>query len=119
MKSFESNFSNLFLGPVVGPVAGGFIAQTVGVKYVFIAIACACAVASILGIPLLSETYAPVIRLRLAEKSLDPEKAAQGHPALLQAHGSKLYVLWLNLSRPAILITHSLICFMLSLYMSL
>jgi hypothetical protein len=26
-------------GPVVGPIAGGFIAQTVGIKYVFVTIA--------------------------------------------------------------------------------
>jgi hypothetical protein len=27
------------VGPVIGPIAGGFIAQTVGMKYVFIVIA--------------------------------------------------------------------------------
>lgn len=30
---------NWFIGPVIGPIAGGFIAQTVGIKYVFIVIA--------------------------------------------------------------------------------
>ena len=29
----------LFLGPAVGPIAGGFIIQTVGVEWVFIVIA--------------------------------------------------------------------------------
>lgn len=29
----------LFLGPAVGPIAGGFIVQTVGIKWVFITIA--------------------------------------------------------------------------------
>lgn len=27
------------LGPALGPIAGGFLAQTVGVKYIFITIA--------------------------------------------------------------------------------
>ena len=26
----------LFLGPIVGPIAGGFIVQTIGIKWVFI-----------------------------------------------------------------------------------
>jgi MFS family permease len=29
----------LYLGPVIGPVAGGYIAETIGVKYVFVVIA--------------------------------------------------------------------------------
>jgi len=29
----------LFLGPAVGPIAGGFIVQTVGVEWVFITLA--------------------------------------------------------------------------------
>jgi len=32
-------FIIFIIGPVVGPVAGGFIAQTIGVKWVFIIIA--------------------------------------------------------------------------------
>lgn len=125
-----------WLGPVVGPVAGGFIAQTIGVKWVFIVIAStwshylwwmrlltsnlvACGLVSLVGIPLLEETYAPVIRLRRAAKSGDPEKQAAAHPHLLQEHGSKLHVLWINLYRPVHLLFNSLVCFVLSLYMAL
>jgi MFS family permease len=98
--------SNPVIGPVVGPIAGGFIAQTVGFKYIFIVIVGVSAIASIIGIPLLRETYAPVIRLRRTAKgSLDPEKAVELLPALAQAHGSKLQFIWLNLSRPVILLT--------------
>jgi MFS family permease len=97
---------NSIIGPVVGPIAGGFIAQTIGFKYVFIVIVGISAIASIIGIPFLRETYAPVIRLRRrAKRSLDPEKAAELHPALAQAHGSKVQLIWLNLSRPVILLT--------------
>ena len=111
----------MFAGPVAGPIAGGFIAQSIGLKWVFIIIACLCAVASVIGIPILRETYAPIVRLRLANKSADPEKleAAKKHPALVAAHRSKLNILWINLSRPAILLTRSFICFILSLYMAM
>ncbi|KAF9482294.1 multidrug resistance protein 4 [Pholiota conissans] len=106
------------VGPVVGPIAGGFITQAVGIKWVFIVIAISCGAASAIGIPLLRETYAPVIRLRRAAKSGDPEKVAKAHPHLLKEHGSKLHVLYINLIRPITLLFGSLVCFVLSLYMS-
>ncbi|KAF8966560.1 multidrug resistance protein 4 [Flammula alnicola] len=106
------------LGPAIGPVAGGFITQSVGIKWVFIVIAITCAAASLVGIPFLRETYAPVIRLRRARRSADPESAARAHPALMQAHGSKLHILYVNLTRPIILLCRSFICFILSLYMA-
>ncbi|KAG9221707.1 hypothetical protein CCMSSC00406_0005620 [Pleurotus cornucopiae] len=106
------------IGPAIGPVAGGFIAQTIGVKYVFVVIAAFNALSSVIGIPLLKETYAPVIRLRLAKHSADPEAAAKRHPALMHAHGNNWHVLWVNVTRPVILLTRSFICFILSLYMA-
>ncbi|PPQ86651.1 hypothetical protein CVT25_006835 [Psilocybe cyanescens] len=106
------------IGPVIGPVAGGFIAQTIGVKYVFIVIAAACGAVSAVGIPLLQETYGPVIRLRRAAKSGDPEKAATLHPHLQQEHSSKLHILWVNLERPFEMLFRSSVCFILSLYMA-
>ncbi|EEB96934.1 hypothetical protein MPER_03842 [Moniliophthora perniciosa FA553] len=51
------------MGPVVGPIAGGFL-STVGVKYIFIVIGSLSALASVIGIPLLRETYGPVVRAR-------------------------------------------------------
>lgn len=105
------------IGPAVGPVAGGFIAQTIGTKYVFIVIAAACAVSLLLGVPLLQETYAPVIRLRRARAEGDLEKAKHFHGPISDM--GKWEYLWLNLSRPVILLTRSFICFMLSLYMAL
>ncbi|KAJ3571950.1 hypothetical protein NP233_g3420 [Leucocoprinus birnbaumii] len=105
------------IGPVVGPIAGGFIAQEIGVKWVFIVIACVCGFASVVGIPLLRETYAPVLRRRKL-LSADPEKVSKVDPSLPQPEGSLLYVLWINLERPFILLFRSLVCFMLSLYMA-
>jgi MFS family permease len=107
------------IGPAVGPIAGGFITETIGFKYVFIVITALCGVAALIGIPLLRETYAPVIRLRIARKSSDPEKAAKAHPHLLQAHGSSWHLITVNLVRPFMLLTRSFVCFILSLYMAL
>jgi len=107
------------IGPVIGPIAGGFIAETVGIKWVFVVISVLCGVSALIGIPLLRETYSPVIRLRLVQKSSDPEKAALQHPTLVAAQQSKWYILWINLSRPAMMLARSFICFVLSLYMAL
>lgn len=107
------------LGPALGPIAGGYIAQTVGYKYIFVVIGGLSAISGAVGIPLLRETYAPVIRLRIAKKSGDPEKAAEAHPHLVASHGSGFQLIWVNLSRPFILLTRSLVCFVLSLYMAL
>ncbi|KAG1734164.1 multidrug resistance protein 4 [Suillus lakei] len=103
------------IGPSIGPVMGGIIAQLVGIQYVFYVIVGICAAAAVLGIPLLRETYAPVIRLHLA---LDPEKAAAEHPDLTAHHTGKWAYLWINLKRPVILLTGSFVCFILSLYMA-
>jgi len=100
---------------------GGFIAESVGIQYVFYLIVALCGVASVFGIPLLRETYAPIIKLRLDKVILDPEKAAAAaeHSALTPHHTSSWAYLWINLKRPVILVTRSFICFILSLYMAL
>jgi MFS family permease len=105
-----------FSGFVVGPIAGGFITQSIGVEYVFIIMSALCGVAALFSIPFLKETYAPVIRLHLEKSSPDSEKVAQ---ALLHKGESIWRKLWLNLSRPVELLTHSFICFILSLYLAM
>lgn len=75
--------------------------------------------ASLVGLPLLRETYGPVLRLRRQQKSADPEAAARAHPALIQAHGSKFHLLYVNLTRPIVLLCRSFICFILSAFMAL
>lgn len=75
---------------------------------------------SALAIPLLRETYAPVIRLRRAAKNGDLERFAATHPHLVQANdANKILVLYENLTRPVTLLFRSFICFALSLYMAL
>ena len=67
------------------------------------------------------ETYAPVIRMRRDLASGDPERIKNARRYLgpeVQRLGRWKF-LWTNLSRPVVLLTRSLICFVLSLYMAL
>ncbi|KAG2359620.1 hypothetical protein BDR07DRAFT_1291932 [Suillus spraguei] len=106
------------IGPAIGPAIGGFIVESVGLQYVFYVVVAMCGVAAMIGIPFLRETYAPVIRHRLDNMALDPEKTIMEHPALEQEMGKWAY-LWLSFKRPFILLTQSFILFILSLYMAL
>jgi hypothetical protein len=85
---------------------------------IYLGYSVACGVASAISLPILRETYAPVIRQRLAAMSGDPEKVAAVQPDFLKENG-KLNYIWINLSRPIVLLFGSMICFMLSLYMAL
>ncbi|ESK90159.1 mfs multidrug [Moniliophthora roreri MCA 2997] len=107
------------LGPAVGPIAGGYIAQSAGVKWVFITIAAACGLASLVGLPLLRETYAPIIRMRKAKKQ-PAKQDVESLKASVTPLGtiSRWQYLWINLSRPVMLLCRSFICFILSLYMA-
>ncbi|KAJ6595852.1 major facilitator superfamily domain-containing protein [Mycena vulgaris] len=105
------------VGPVVGPIAGGFIAQTVGVQYVYFVLVGVTSFASLVGIPFLRETYAPLVKLRWVSQSADPEKAAHLPEGISPCPG-KLHYMWTNFSRPLLLLSHSFICFTLSLYMA-
>lgn len=74
---------------------------------------------SLVGIPFLRETYAPIIQIRKLSKCKgDPEKAAKLE-MLLESKKNKLHDLGDNLVRPIVLLTRSFICFILSLYMAL
>jgi hypothetical protein len=100
---------NLHAQFVVGPITGAFIVQNIGVKYIFIVMSALCGVAALIGIPCLKETYAPVIR----------SDSKETYQILPKRKESIWHILWLNLSRPIILLSHSFICFILSLYLAL
>jgi MFS family permease len=100
------------LGPVIGPVAGGFVAESIGFKWVFIIISSFAALVGVIGILLLQETYHPMIRARLIG---DTELAISKE----QQNMTKRQILWINLSRPIVLLSTSFILFILSLFMAL
>lgn len=106
------------LGPSIGPIAGGFIAQYSDVKYVFVTIAALCGVASVVGIAFLRETFAPVIQYQIATKEGDTDRMKHLRAVQTAGSTSALGYLGVNVMRPFVYLSRSLICFMLSLYMA-
>ena len=108
------------MGPSVGPVCGGFVAQTIGFKWIFIIIAIASGILALIGILVFRETYAPVIRIRRAKKQIKAsgERTIE-HDVLLEQHMGFKHVMYINMTRPFALLFKSFICFILSLYMGL
>jgi predicted MFS family arabinose efflux permease len=98
---------------------GGFMAETIGWRYIFILVSGLSALVSVAGILLFRETYAPVILLRIAEKENTTKEVLNNNPRFAQAHGNRLDYLLTNLRRPFMLLTRSIVCFMLSAYMAL
>lgn len=108
------------LGPGIGPIIAGYVSQSIGYKWIFVIIGCMSGAAAVVGIPVLRETYAPVIQLAIAKaEGLDEEKAALLREKLFAGTGGEWGLIWANLKRPVILFTRSSICFLLSLYMGL
>ncbi|KAJ7284485.1 multidrug resistance protein 4 [Mycena rebaudengoi] len=105
------------IGPAIGPVIGGYITQRIGVKYVFVVIAALNCASSIIALPLLSETYAPVIRLKRDQRNPDQEKAGIIDNRIPEGYTTAQYFK-MNLTRPLYMLTRSMICFILSLYMA-
>lgn len=83
-------------------------------------IAAISGVLAVLSIPFMHETYAPVLRMKsdLASGEVDKVRNARRHLGPDVQLGQWKF-LWINLSRPIILLTRSFICFVLSLYMAL
>lgn len=94
------------------------LAETIGYKYIFIVIVGVAAVAACVGIPFLRETYAPIIQQRILQKQSDEESHAVSS-VLIRSRREQLGLLWTNLTRPFVMLSQSLICFVLSLYMAL
>jgi MFS family permease len=104
--------------PAIGPVMGGFMAESVGIQYDFYIVIAICGIAAVLGIPFMKESYAPVIRHRRENVGADLEESSE-HLSLTAGRMGKWAYLWINLKRPVMLLTRSFICFILSLYMAL
>ncbi|OCL05615.1 MFS general substrate transporter [Glonium stellatum] len=60
--------SGQLFGPVIGPIAGGYLNEAAGWRWIFWTLAIIGGVLTTLGILLLRETYAPVLLKRKAKK---------------------------------------------------
>jgi hypothetical protein len=73
---------------------------------------------SLIALPFLSETYAPVIRLKRDQQNPDQEKAKIIDNRIPEGYTTAQYFK-INLTRPFYMLTRSSICLLLSLYMAL
>ncbi|KAG8925807.1 hypothetical protein FRC02_009391 [Tulasnella sp. 418] len=96
------------LGPILGPVAGGFAADDLGQEWIFWILAILAGAVALVGVPLLQETYAPVI---IAKKF-----STTHHNVGVERSKNLWDILTVDMTRPIVLLTTNFICFILSLY---
>ncbi|KAH8804192.1 multidrug resistance protein 4 [Flagelloscypha sp. PMI_526] len=108
------------LGPTIGPVVAGYVGQSLEIKWIFIIMALVSAGAAVVGIPLLRETYAPILRLRRARLEGKLDLFFEEHPELAAGRTwkDKASMIWNNLTRPTLLLFQNLTLFMLASYMA-
>ena len=127
-------------GPVLGPLTGGFVAEKLGYKWVFIITSIASFVVGIYGLSLpLKESYHPLLRTRLIKRSsvngvlrevntkiTDEEKAEDRSAYRVKYENEPGYrkektseILWTNMTRPFALFFRSFILFILSLFLAM
>ncbi|KAG9236349.1 MFS multidrug transporter-like protein [Amylocarpus encephaloides] len=106
------------LGPAVGPIAGGFIAQTTTWRWVFYATTIADGIIQFVGLFYLQETYAPVLLDRKKKKLI----IETGNTALHTEFDEPDLTIWkklrISLTRPFILLGTQIIVQILALYMA-
>lgn len=106
------------LGPALGPIAGGFIAENTSWRWIFYAISIADAVVQVSGIFFLSETYGPKILQSRAKKI---RKRTQDNSFQTEVERQNLSVIrnvGNSLIRPFRLLTTQPIVQFLALYMA-
>ncbi|TFY69980.1 hypothetical protein EVJ58_g103 [Rhodofomes roseus] len=111
------------LGPVIGPVAGGWIAERSTWRWVFWATTIVAALIQLCGLIFLKETYAPILLEQKAagiRKGMDPEKGNVREVRTAQSTGKQnMGALWRkSLTRPFIMFAQEPIIQLFGLYMA-
>ncbi|KAK0217527.1 MFS polyamine transporter [Armillaria nabsnona] len=114
--------ASVFMGPVLGPIVGGFIATSpVSWRWVFWVMMIFAGICTILGFVFLPETYAPVLLLKRA-KSLrkdNPEKNADLYAEHEKQDWSVRGVLHRTLYRPFQMLLMEPILVLVTIYLSI
>ncbi|EEU39857.1 uncharacterized protein NECHADRAFT_39169 [Fusarium vanettenii 77-13-4] len=106
-------FTGIFLGPVIGPVMGGFIAKSLGWRWVFWVMAIVKGLMTIVTFVFLSESHAPTIQKQKARHAAEQVVSTEeGKPSTSE-------VLLRAVSRPMRMLIRSPIVTGLSLYLAL
>lgn len=107
------------VGPVVAPIAGGFMVETIGWRWIFWVITMVAGVVSVAGFILLRETYAPIIlKRRAAARMKAGETDLKTIFEIREGTTPHSTLLWDALKRPIAMLVLDPICFVLSLYMA-
>jgi multidrug resistance protein len=109
-----------FLGPTIGPIAGGFLAESEGWRWVMGMMAIFSGVMWILGVIFVPETYTPVLLQKRAQKlSLLTGKVYRTKEDAASGKISAAKALSTALVRPWILLFKEPIVLVLSIYMAI
>ncbi|KAH7107459.1 MFS general substrate transporter [Auriculariales sp. MPI-PUGE-AT-0066] len=110
-----------FLGPIMGPLIGGAIVDTVGWKRIFLILFCFALFLATLAVLNMRETYAPVLLRRKAQR-MHRESGGKKHYVSKYDLGKNLslgHVLRLNLSRPFVFLFTEPIVTLLAIYVAI
>jgi multidrug resistance protein len=109
-----------FLGPTIGPIVGGFLAETEGWRWVEGLMAIFTGALWLIGALLIPETYSPVIlRRRAAKLSKMTGKVYKSRMEVEQGQKTLGAELKTAISRPWILLLKEPIVLLLSIYMAI
>ncbi|KAL2837461.1 MFS general substrate transporter [Aspergillus pseudodeflectus] len=109
-----------FLGPVIGPIAGGFLGLKAGWRWVMGLLGACSGLVWIVGALLIPETYAPVLlRHRAAKLSTMTGRIYRTQADIDQKAVSLKTSFKVALSRPWVLLFREPIVFLLSVYMAI
>ncbi|RAL65662.1 hypothetical protein DID88_005333 [Monilinia fructigena] len=106
------------LGPAIGPIAGGFIAENTTWRWVFYATTIADAFIQIIGLFFLQETFTPVLLERKKQKLIKETGNQEYHTEWDVPDRSIATTLRISLTRPFKLLGTQIIIQVLALYMS-
>ncbi|KAL0256281.1 hypothetical protein SLS55_008674 [Diplodia seriata] len=105
------------IGPVVGPLSGGFLSQAAGWRWTFYVVSIAAGVVTVCGLVLMSETYAIAILNRKVRR-LKKETGNLALRSRLDTGLSPRDLFFFSIVRPAKMLFRSPIVFLLSLYVA-
>lgn len=109
-----------FLGPALGPVAGGFLGEAAGWRWVMGLMAAFSGLAFFVGTAVVPETYAPVLLQRRAEQlSKKTGKVYRSQVEIDRGSQSLGKTMKTALTRPWILLFREPIVLLMSLYMAI
>jgi multidrug resistance protein len=106
------------LGPAIGPIAGGFIAENTTWRWAFYATTIADGVIQFSGLFFLQETYAPILLQRKKQKLIKETGNQALHTEFDDPNRTVMKALQVSLTRPFKLLGTQIIVQILAIYMA-